>query len=148
MSGTKAHGDLVLVHWDASEAVELAKPLRAAGWRVQVGSFELKDLKANPPVALLISLRRLPSHGREVADAVWFTKWGRTIPIVFIDGEPDKVEATRKKFPAARFTAWEALSDSLRGIEQACEQERRMDQAATETQTGCKTKSRRLRSSV
>ena len=86
MARKKAKGHLVLVHWDAAEAEELATPLRAAGWQVKTDRFELKDLKAAPPVAVLISLRRLPSHGREVADALWYTKWGRAIPIVFFDG--------------------------------------------------------------
>ena len=106
-------GDLVLVHWDADETQKLAAPLRAAGWRVNTGNFELKKLKASPPAALVISLRRLPSHGREVADALWYTKWGRAIPIIFFDGAPDKVEATRKKFPDARFTTWEELPSVL-----------------------------------
>jgi hypothetical protein len=113
MGRKKTLGELVLLHWDADEAQELAAPLRAAGWQVNTGSFELKELKANPPAAVVISLRRLPSHGREVADALWYTKWGRAIPIVFFDGAPDKVEATRKKFPDAQFTTWEELPSVL-----------------------------------
>ena len=113
MARKKPIGDLVLVHWDAGEARELAAPLKTAGWRVRTGSFELKELKASPPAAVVISLRRLPSHGREVADALWYTKWGRAIPIVFFDGVPDKVDATRKKFPDARFTTWDELPSLL-----------------------------------
>lgn len=109
MGQKKTRGDLILVHWHADEAEELAAPLRRDGWRVRVGKFELQELKADPPVAVVISLRRLPSHGREVADALWYSKWGRAIPIVFFDGEPDKVEATRKKFPEAHFTTWAEL---------------------------------------
>ena len=116
MIRSKPLGELVLVHWDPDETRDLAKPLRAAGWRVRTGGFELKDLKAKPPVAVVISLRRLPSHGREVADAIWYTKWGRAIPIVFFDGEPDKVEATRRRFPAAQFTGWEQLPSLLRRL--------------------------------
>jgi hypothetical protein len=103
------HGDLILVHWHAEEAEYLAASLRKAGWKVQVGMSELREVKASPPTAVVISLRRLPSHGREVADALWYTKWGRAIPIVFFDGQPDKVEATRVKFPAARFVDWAGL---------------------------------------
>ncbi len=118
MGRKKTLGDLVLIHWDADEAQKLAEPLRAAGWRVQTGSFELEAMKANPPAAVVISLRRLPSHGHEVADALWYTKWGRAIPIVFFDGAPDKAEATRKKFPNARFTTWEGLSPALLRLDQ------------------------------
>src|SRR5262245_45994274 len=104
---------LVLVHWHEQEAQELAKSLREQGWNVRTGEFQMRELKASPPVALVVSLRRLPSHGREVADALWSTKWGREIRIVFFDGEPEKIEATRRKFPSAHFTAWEELSPLL-----------------------------------
>jgi hypothetical protein len=113
MARKQTKRDIVLVHWDAEEAEALAAPLRADGWQVRLGNFKLKDLKTKPPVAVLISLRRLPSHGREVADAIWYTKWGRAIPIVFFDGAPDKVEATRKRFPAAQFATWEELPGLL-----------------------------------
>ena len=33
-------------------------------------------------------------HGREVADALRSTKWGRAIPLIFLDGESVKVDAT------------------------------------------------------
>ena len=113
MARKKAIGDLVLVHWDAGEARELAASLKVAGWRVNTGSFELKDLKASPPAAVVISLRRLPSHGREIAGALWYTKWGRAIPIVFFDGAPDKLAAIREKFPGAWFTTWDELPSLL-----------------------------------
>jgi hypothetical protein len=113
MTRKKTPGYVVLVHWDADEAKELAAPLEADGWHVQLGNFELRQLKAHPPVAVLISLRRLPSHGREIADALWHTRWGRAIPVVFFDGAPDKVEATRKRFPGARFASWLELPKLL-----------------------------------
>jgi hypothetical protein len=109
-------GDLILVHWHAEEAEEFAAALREAGWKIQVGMGELREVKTNPPTAVVISLRRLPSHGRVVADALWYTKWGRAIPIVFFDGEADKVEATRTKFPDARFVSWTKLPTVLKEL--------------------------------
>jgi hypothetical protein len=109
-------GQLILVHWHDEEANELAAELRKAGWKVQVGMKELREVKAHPPTAVVISLRRLPSHGREVADALWYSKWGRAIPIVFLDGQADKVEATRTKFPDARFVNWADLPSELQQI--------------------------------
>lgn len=111
-----ASGDVVLVHWHDEEAAALAGELRAAGFRVRLGPGEMRDLKAAPPIAVVISLRRLPSHGREVADAIWYTKWGRAIPIVFVDGEPEKVAATRARFAAAKFVAWKALPKALAAL--------------------------------
>lgn len=112
----KALGDLVFVHWNSEESQELAKELIDLGWQVRVGTFELKELKEKPPTALVISLRRLPSHGREVADALWYTKWGRAIPIVFVDGAADKVEATKAKFPLAHFCSWDELPGTLASL--------------------------------
>ena len=111
-------GKLLLVHWDESEARDLASALRVQGWTVSLWNPALKPsaIKQNPPTAVVISLRRLPSHGREVADAMWYTKWGRTIPIAFFDGGADKVEAIRNKFPAAHCTSWEELPRVLREI--------------------------------
>lgn len=111
-----ARRDVALIHWHPEESRHLAAQLRAAGWRVAEWPVDLKDLKAEPPVAVVVSLRRLPSHGREVADALWFTKWGRAIPIVFVDGEPDKVAATRTKFPKARYASWARLPALLRRL--------------------------------
>uniref|UniRef100_A0A832I275 Response regulatory domain-containing protein n=1 Tax=Eiseniibacteriota bacterium TaxID=2212470 RepID=A0A832I275_UNCEI len=116
---TKRHpGTLLLVHWNEPEARALAADLRGQGWRVSLWTptLKLSDLKTRPPAAVVISLRRLPSHGREVADALWYTKWGRAIPIVFFDGPPDKTGALREKFPAASFTTWEKLPAALEGL--------------------------------
>ena len=113
-------GQVILLHWNADECLELSGPLRKGGWDVQeissTDNLKLKDLRANPPTAVVISLRRLPSHGREVADALWYTKWGRAIPLVFFDGEPEKVEPTRAKFPAATFVGYDDLLQSLENL--------------------------------
>lgn len=91
------------------------------GWAVSLWNPALKlgDIKKSPPTAVVISLRRLPSHGREVADALWYTKWGRAIPIVFFDGAFEKVDAIRKKFPAAHHTTWDELPAVLSQIASA-----------------------------
>jgi hypothetical protein len=82
MRSTKKLGSVLLVHWDESEARNLAAGLREYGWKVALWkpTMKLGDIKKSPPTAVVISLRRLPSHGREVADALWYSKWGRMIP--------------------------------------------------------------------
>ena len=116
MSGKPAAKQILFVHWNQEEAERLAIPLRESGWEVRFWPAEFKDLKANPPSAILISLQRLPSHGRQVADAIWQSKWGRSIPLLFIDGAPDKVDAARKKFPQARFVAWADVAGALASL--------------------------------
>ena len=68
------------------------------------------------PDALVISLDRLPSHGRAVAEWFWEAKKRRSIPLIFVGGAPDKVERTREKFPEALFCDRSALRDVLRGL--------------------------------
>jgi len=117
MPSKQKKGRIILLHWNADECKELAGTLRAGGWDVQefssTDNLRLKDLRAKPPAAMVISLRRLPSHGREVADALWYTKWGSSIPLIFFDGEPEKVETTRAKFPAATFVSYDGLLQAL-----------------------------------
>ncbi|MGQ0703635.1 MAG: hypothetical protein ACT4PM_10940 [Gemmatimonadales bacterium] len=94
-----------LIHWNEVEAKERAAALRKAGHRVQVHWSTAEQLKLGdePPEAFVISLDRLPSHGRAIAEWVWEAKRRQPIPIVFAGGEPDKVAATRKKFPRAAY---------------------------------------------
>src|ERR1043166_7044007 len=86
-----------VIHWKPDEAQPLLEAVRAAGFEPEYtpgpdGPPISRAIRANPPAAVLIDLSRLPSHGREVA--VWMrnTKSTRMIPIVFANGEPEKVE--------------------------------------------------------
>jgi hypothetical protein len=93
---------LYLVHWNETEAQELAATLQEKGWIVTIhhspGQFKMGELRSNPPASFLISLRRLPSHGREIANALWSSKWGKEIPIIFFDGKPENLDALRETF--------------------------------------------------
>jgi hypothetical protein len=68
------------------------------------------------PEIFLISLDRLPSHGRQYAEWVWESKKRQHIPIVFVDGEPGKVEATRAKFPKAIFCTSDKLVANIKKL--------------------------------
>lgn len=100
------------VHWDRDEAEARAGALKKAGHDVRYHwsteeHVKLGDFK---PAAVVISLARLPSHGRAVAEWFWEAKERQNIPIVFAGGTPDKVEATRAKLPraSARAMNWRA----------------------------------------
>lgn len=94
---------IFFLHWNETEAKELASGLTTAGhdvtvhWSVQ----SPPPLKDAPPDIAVISLDRLPSHGRAVAEWLWEAKKRRHIPILFVGGQPAKVEATLAKFPKA-----------------------------------------------
>jgi hypothetical protein len=61
----------------------------------------------------VISLDRLPSHGRAIAELIWEAKKRQRIPILFAGGAPDKVKATREKLPKARYCGWDEVLRTL-----------------------------------
>jgi hypothetical protein len=61
----------------------------------------------------VIDLSRIPSHGREVAQSMRGTKATRHLPIVFVDGEPEKVKKTKQFIPDATFTTWGRIKTAL-----------------------------------
>ncbi|MGC9947068.1 MAG: hypothetical protein ABSF64_11935 [Bryobacteraceae bacterium] len=107
-----------LVHWKADEAAAMLAALRAAGHEVdydeKVDSGGFRGIRASPPDAFVIDLSRLPSHGREVATFFRGQKATRRIPIVFVGGAAEKVEAIRKVLPDAVYTVPERLRSALR----------------------------------
>jgi hypothetical protein len=90
--------------------------LRAAGHKVNYKDTlaNYRELRETPPDAIVIDLSRTPSHGRELAVFVRGSKHLRHIPIVFVDGEPEKVEAVRRLIPDASYTSASRLKSALR----------------------------------
>lgn len=106
-----------LIHWKAAETGERVARLRAAGYDVNADPFDpsdLRRLKADPPSAVVIDLTRLPSHGRDVGVALRAAKATRHVPLVFVEGEPEKVARVRHDLPDAVFTTWSRIRSSLR----------------------------------
>jgi hypothetical protein len=105
-----------LFHWRAEEAKPLLTLLKAAGHSVDykepVSSY--REVRASPPDAIVIDLSRLPSHGREVAVFLRGSKATRHIPIVFVGGEPEKIEGVRRVLPDAVYTPVARLRGALR----------------------------------
>jgi len=106
-----------LIHWNADEAEQRAKILRAAGYKVTHkipdGPELLRDLRTKPPTAVVIDLSRLPSHGRDVGLAVRQSKATRHVPIVFVGGEPEKLARVKSLLPDAAFTSWNKIRSAL-----------------------------------
>ncbi len=106
-----------LIHWHAAEAREHARRLKAGGFAVDAGlpsaPVLLRELHRNPPAVVVISLDRLPSHGRDVAFVLRGQASTRNVPLVFVGGAPDKVAGVRAKLPDAAFTTWEKIAAAL-----------------------------------
>jgi hypothetical protein len=107
-----------LFHWKAEEAAPLKDALRAAGYEVDYQEQWSPDIrraiKTSPPGAIVIDLSRLPSHGREVATFLRGNKITRAVPIVFVDGAPEKVETVRQTLPDAVYTTQPRLRTALK----------------------------------
>jgi hypothetical protein len=106
-----------LVHFDEEQGLERQRQLEALGFEAAFdfgdSLFVSRRIKASPPDAVVIDLSRIPSHGREIAHSLRTTKATRHLPIVFVDGEPEKVEKTRQFIPDATFTTWGRIKTAL-----------------------------------
>jgi hypothetical protein len=88
--------------------------------------------------AVVINLNRLPSHGREVATALRGSKSTRHIPIVFVEGAPEKVEPIRQLLPDAVYTTWPklpAVLGKLKSVQNPIVPKQMMDRYAGRTTT-------------
>lgn len=63
-----------------------------------------RTLASAPPDAVVIHLGRLPSHGRAIALHLRERQATRSLPLVFVDGAPDKVARLAEELPDALYT--------------------------------------------
>jgi len=105
------------VHGQKDEPGPGTARLLAAGHAVETGavtSAALKALRASPPDAVVIDLARGFSVGRDVAMWLRQAKSTRSIPIVFVEGEPEKLERLRAQLPDATYTSWARIRAAVR----------------------------------
>jgi len=108
---------IYLVHWNATEAKDKAAILQVAGYNVfyeYPGPAVFREIRKQAPDAFVIDLSRLPSQGRDVALNLRHSKATRHIPIVFVDGDPEKMAGVRKHLPDATYTVWSRIRRSLK----------------------------------
>jgi CheY-like chemotaxis protein len=107
-----------LIVWNAEEAAEKAAVLERAGYSVNralpPGPVLFSELRRSPPDAVVIDLGRLPSQGRDVAVTIRHSASTRGIPIVFIEGDPSKMDKIRSLLPDACFTGWKSIRGALK----------------------------------
>jgi DNA-binding response OmpR family regulator len=106
-----------LIHWKPAEASERAAILRSGGYQVSYETFgpaSFKEMREDPPDAVVIDLSRIPSHGRDVGLGIRQYKDTRHVPLIFVEGDPAKVERIRELLPDAVYTAWDRILDALK----------------------------------
>jgi hypothetical protein len=106
-----------LIHWNGPEGRERRLRLASLGHDVDFDDVEgpgLSRVLRNPiPDAYLIDLTRMPSHGREVGMWLRSTKSTRHVPILFVDGDPEKVAKIKQLLPDAIYTTWPRLKSAI-----------------------------------
>jgi len=109
---------VLVVHRQAAAAAERAHRLRAGGFEAEaypsLGSRGFRAIRANPPDAILIDLTELPSYGRYMGALLRQQKGTRMIPLVFLEGDPEKAAGIRRMLPDAEFAPWPRIAAALR----------------------------------
>jgi len=117
MSPSSNKKNIQLIHWNVGEAKTVVEKLEDFGYTVQFelpqGSNFLKQMEEIAPAAVVISLSRLPAQGRDMAMLIRKRKGTRFIPIVFLEGEQEKVKEIQKLLPDAIYASWNNVSSCL-----------------------------------
>ena len=109
---------VLVIHRDLSEAAERAARLRDQGFDAEaytsIGAKGFRGIRANPPAVALIDLTRLPSYGKAMGTLLRQSPSLRTIPLVFIEGDPDKTAGVREILPDAVIAPWPRIGAAIR----------------------------------
>jgi hypothetical protein len=109
-----------LVHWKAEEARPLIERLERAGYDVHYGDekkpLRVSELKKLDPWAAVVDLTRLPSQGKYWAAELRESSL-RHLPILFVDGDAQRVERVRAAIPDAEYVSVDELVAALMKVE-------------------------------
>jgi CheY-like chemotaxis protein len=107
-----------LIHWDEEKSRLVMKRLRDLGFRVELfrpeGMEDIRALADRLPAAVVIDLSSHPSRGRDMALAIRQRKATRRVPLLFVEGDRDKVARIRQILPDAHCASWAGIGESLR----------------------------------
>jgi len=106
-----------LIHWKPVEVLDEVENLCSVGYEVAheaLSPASFKEMRENPPDAVVIDLSRIPSQGRDVGLGIRKYKDTRHVPLVFVEGDPDKVKRVQELLPDAVYTTWDRILDALK----------------------------------
>nr|MBN2278729.1 DUF3052 family protein [candidate division Zixibacteria bacterium] len=107
-----------LIHWNKEEAQKKIQILKKAGYEIVfrlIDQAEYRKLLNEQYDAVLIDLTRMPSQGRDLGMALRQKKTTRNIPLIFIEGEPSKVEKIKTLLPDALYSSWDKINVAIAG---------------------------------
>ena len=109
---------VLVIHRDTAEATERASRLRALGFDatayLSLGARGFRGIRQDPPHAILIDLTRLPSYGKAMGVLIRQQKSLGSIPLVFVEGDPEKGRAGAAVLPDAVYTTWAKAEAAIR----------------------------------
>ncbi len=109
---------LFYIHFNEAELAERLKLL--TGTELQLSGHwsteKVAKFTDDLPDIFVVSLDRLPSHGRQYVRWLWEAKKRQGIPVIFVDGKPDKVDATKATFPNALYCSSAQLPGIIKGL--------------------------------
>ena len=76
-------------------------------------SASLDQIRGSPPDLFLIDLNRLPFQGREIAAYFRRLQLTRHLPILFVDGDSQRVSSARNLIPDAQFSSWSEIEKAI-----------------------------------
>ena len=108
---------VLVIHRDSTEAIERASGLCALGFDaapyLSLGAKGFRGIRQDPPQIILIDLTRLPSYGKAMGVLLRQQKSLGAIPLVFVEGDPDKAAQVRALLPDALYTTWERVPAAI-----------------------------------
>lgn len=109
---------IIVLHPKPEEVAAGVVALKKAGHEVRTawphGMPEVGPLRRDPPEVFVIDLRRQPSQGRALATAFRQLKSLRAVPLVFIEGDPEKTARVKAILPDAFFATWQGVRGAVR----------------------------------
>jgi DNA-binding NarL/FixJ family response regulator len=106
-----------LIHWQKQESETYASILRNFGYEVDCTLPEnaqfFKSLRASLPDLMVVDLSRLPSQGRDIVINMRSQKSSQLIPVVFVEGDPQKTGRIQQLIPDATYTSWDKIEDAI-----------------------------------
>lgn len=94
----------LILHYKPAEALPLAERVPKA----------FRGIRENPPAVIVIDLMRMPSYGRAMGVLLRQSKSLRAIPVVFVEGDPEKSDLVSRTLPGAIVAPWDRLGPALR----------------------------------
>ena len=106
----------LVVCFEPADAPAIADRIRRGGFDPEIcpvrAAAGLRAVGQNPPDVVVIDLLRMPSYGRWFGAQLRQRKSTRSIPLVFIEGDPRKTKLVRKLLPDAVYTPLPDLGEA------------------------------------